>query len=294
MREHRGHKMAFGYIAAVTIFAVALIALNAWLHWHLRLSVFFLAGYIATLSVYCVWHAILTMGWRGSLRLFGLFYAVAFTAEVLGVNFGWIFGSYHYTRVFGLRLLGVPLLAALAWGPILYAAFLLIDLVAPSTVKASDLWISRLTTHAWTALVGALAATAWDMMIDPIAVSNGWWVWDNGGSYMPYLANGVPIHNFAGWLLVSFVIIFVARGTAGTDRGLQGPAGLTAYGALTLYASLFSTSMGVATTILIRPEVALVGMLAMGPFLAISITNMNLVQRGLTTLAGMGWLKLES
>jgi hypothetical protein len=42
------------------------------------------------------------------------------------------------------------------------------------------------------------------------------------------------------------------------------------------YASLFITAMGVALTILQRPEVAMIGTLAMGPFIVIALTNLPL------------------
>jgi uncharacterized membrane protein len=112
------------------------------------------------------------------------------------------------------------------------------------------------------------------MMIDPIAVSQGWWAWVGGGPYMPYVANGVPIQNFLGWLGVAFVINLIYRKIA---DGIQQPsrsASLTYYGPLTLYISLFLTSFGVAITILQRPEVALIGTLAMGPFIVIALTNL--------------------
>jgi uncharacterized membrane protein len=131
----------------------------------------------------------------------------------------------------------------------------------------------------WPAIIGALATTAWDMMIDPIAVSQGWWVWVEGGPYVPYVANGVPIQNFIGWLVVAFVINLIYRLL--TDRVPPPPrsANLTFYGPVMLYASLFITSFGVTVTILERPEVALIGLLAMAPFLVITLANIGWLRR---------------
>jgi putative membrane protein len=126
----------------------------------------------------------------------------------------------------------------------------------------------------WMAIIGALATTAWDMMIDPIAVSQGWWIWADGGPYMPYIVNGVPIQNFIGWLGVAFTINLLYRKISDRIPHINRSATLTYYGPLTLYLSLFLTSFGVAVTILQRPEVALVGVLAMGPFIAIAFTNL--------------------
>lgn len=268
----------FQYLTVVTIISVALILLNAVLGMRIPFKVDFLLFYVLGLMVFVTWHAVLTKGWRRSLIMFGASFAVAFSAEALGVNFGLVFGSYYYSDILGVQLFGVPLLAALAWEPIVYAAFCISDLVSPLVSGLPG--VSGLRPSViWPAVIGALATTAWDMMIDPIAVSQGWWVWVDGGPYVPYVANGVPIQNFIGWLVVAFTINLLYRFLA--ERAPQPPrtASLTFYGPVMLYASLFLTSFGVTITILERPEVALIGLLAMGPFLAITLANIGWMRR---------------
>lgn len=263
----------FRYLAVVTVLSVLLIILNVLLGMRIPFSVGFLLGYVGTLLVFVVWHAILTKGLKRSLLMFLLSFIVAFTAEALGVNFGLVFGHYYYTPLLGPSLFGVPFLAALAWEPIVYAAFCLSDMLAMRGEPTPHSF-SRKTTGLWVAAIGALATTAWDLMIDPIAVSQGWWVWVNGGQYVPYLANGVPITNFMGWLLVAFVINLIYRKVSdGIETPVPSP-GLTFYGPLTLYCSLFLTAFGVTLTILQRPEVALIGVLTMGPLIVIALTNL--------------------
>jgi putative membrane protein len=225
--------------------------------------------------------------------MFLLSFLVAFTAEALGVNFGLVFGRYYYTQALGVQVFGVPILAALAWEPIVYAAFSITDILAPLLVDHTDSWLKRFPAYVWMAIVGALATTAWDMMIDPVAVSQRWWVWQDGGAYLPYLSNGVPIQNFIGWLGVAFVINLIYRLMADAIPSPRHSLNLSIYGPIMLYASLFLTSAGVTITILRRPEVALIGLLAMGPFIAIVLTNINIIQRGLSTLLGAGWLEIE-
>jgi len=268
----------FQYLVVVTLISVALIILNVVLGMRIPFSVDFLVFYVLALMVFIIWHSVLTKGWQRSLMLFGVSYVVAFTAEALGVNFGLVFGKYFYTEVLGLQLFGVPLLAALAWEPIVYASFCISDLVSP-LVTGVPMGNGLRPSLVWPAIIGALATTAWDMMIDPIAVSQGWWVWVEGGPYVPYVANGVPIDNFIGWLGVAFVINLFYRIL--TDRSPQPPrsASLTFYGPVMLYASLFLTSFGVTVTILERPEVALIGLLAMGPLLAITFANIGWMRR---------------
>jgi uncharacterized membrane protein len=141
------------------------------------------------------------------------------------------------------------------------------------------------TLPIWSAAIGALATTAWDLMIDPIAVSQGWWAWVGGGSYVPYVANGVPVQNFLGWLGVAFVINLIYRKVADGMNETTRSASLTLYGPLTLYSSLLLTAFGVALTILRRPEVALIGLLAMSPFIIIALTNLPVFLSSLRQLS---------
>ncbi|HEY9077752.1 MAG TPA: carotenoid biosynthesis protein [Anaerolineaceae bacterium] len=284
---HTG-RAAFYYLFALTVSAVAVISANHILQLGLPFSVHFLIGYVGALLIFVGWHAVLTKGWKRSGLMFLASFIIAFIAEALGVNFGWIFGNYHYTPILGIQVFGVPFLAALAWEPILYAAFCITDILAPNLEGKRLSWLRCIPVYLWLSTVGALATTAWDMMIDPIAVSQGWWVWHDGGAYMPYLANGVPVQNFIGWLGVSFTINLIYRFILNGRQPLQKTRFLGIHGPLTLYASLFLTSAGVSITVLQRNEVALVGAMAMAPFLAIAGSNLSLLRRGWNVMPGSG------
>ena len=270
-------KNLFFYILTVTILSAGLIILNALLGMVIPFSVLFLVGFVAACLVFVIIHSILTKGWRTTFLMLSVSFVIAFTAEALGVNFGWIFGNYYYTPKLGPQLFGVPFLAALAWEPILYASYMITEiLVLPFSPNHSSSWLNRLISISSSAMIGAIATTAWDLMIDPIAVSQGWWIWSDGGEYIPYLQNGVPIQNYIGWLLVAFTIHFVFRLI--NYRGAPSSpssAYLSIYGPVTLYSSLFITSFGVTLTVLNRPEIALVGIMAMGPFIILSLVNMR-------------------
>ena len=286
-------KNSFIYILSVTCVSVLLILVNDLFKLNIPFSVDFLIGFVLSLFIFVCWHSLQTKGVKRSLLIFSLSFLIAFCSEAMGVNFGLIFGSYHYTPMLGISLFGVPLLAALAWEPILYAAFSITDILAPSLGKPNSSLLQRLPACIWMAGIGALATTAWDMMIDPIAVSEGWWVWHQGGDYMPYVANGVPIQNFLGWLGVSFVINLIYRLLSDNSKPANGSIYLSIYGPLTLYISLFLTSSGVTISILRHPEIALVGLLAMGPFITIALTNINLLQKGFHSTLGEGWFENE-
>ena len=268
------------YIIIIALASITLIALNRLLRLGIPFTVHFLVGTVGALLVFVVWHAFLTKGWKRSLSLFGGSFLLAFTAEALGVNFGLIFGRYYYTSFLGPGLFGVPFLAALAWEPILYAAYSLTEIILPFDPSSRSF-----PALLGAAGIGALATTAWDMMIDPIAVHQGWWIWLEGGPYVKDIGNGVPISNFMGWLGVSFIIMLLYQSVAGGITKPFQSLDLIVRGPITLYATLFLTASGVTLTILGRPEVALIGLMAMGPFLALSWTYGRSAREGIKITA---------
>jgi len=273
MNCNRYEKILYIYILVITISSTLIILVNAIFQLNLPFSVNFLIAYVSLLFVFVVFHSIMSKGWKKTIGLLLFSFTTAFFAEVLGVNFGLIFGNYYYTNILGISLLGVPLLAALAWEPILYASFSITTIIAPQNSDSKSLGFNPIFVSILMALIGAFATTAWDMMIDPIAVSEGWWVWLDGGSYANDIANGVPISNFIGWLLVSFVIQLFYRLYMSKNTKVNQSSFTTYYGPVLLYISLFLTSIGVTITILKNFEVALIGFLSMAPFITIAILN---------------------
>ena len=115
--------------------------------------------------------------------------AAAWAAEAFGSRTGIPFGAYHYTELLQPQLLGVPLLIALAW----------LMLLPPAWAVAQRV-TGRASGPAFVA-VSALAFTAWDLFLDPQMVHWGLWIWDSPGAYF-----GIPLVNFAGWLLIAALI----------------------------------------------------------------------------------------
>ncbi len=56
----------------------------------------------------------------------------------------------------------------------------------------------------YTIVSSALAMTAWDLSLDPRMVADGNWIWQDGGIYF-----GIPLSNFAGWVVTSALIYAV-------------------------------------------------------------------------------------
>jgi uncharacterized membrane protein len=134
----------------------------------------------------------------------------AWASEVLGWKTGIPFGAYHYTESLQPQMLGIPLLIPLAW----------LMMLPPSWAVAQRL-TGRHSGPAFVA-VSALAFTAWDLFLDPQMVHWGLWVWDAPGAYF-----GIPLVNFAGWLLVSALITVLVRPPALPDRPLVAIYALT-------------------------------------------------------------------
>lgn len=126
------------------------------------------------------------------LLLFGAA-LLGFLAEVVGVHFGFPFGDYSYTGVLGPGLLGVPVVMGFAW------------MTLAAYVKQA---VQHLRLAVWAeVIVGALWMTAFDLLIDPLAANElGYWRWSSTGAYY-----GVPTINFAGWFIVSVLILTIIR-----------------------------------------------------------------------------------
>ncbi|MDQ1104881.1 carotenoid biosynthesis protein [Nocardioides zeae] len=179
-------------------------------------------------------------------------------AEAVGVRTGFPFGDYAYTGTLGLEVLGVPALVPLAW----------IMMAWPALAVARRLGGER----RWAvALVGAAALTAWDVFLDPQMVDQGHWTWAHPSPGLPGI-DDVPLTNYAGWLLVSFLMV------AALDRLVPrtspdqatGPAGRGSRDIaldavpLAVYLWTYSSSVLAHAVFFGRPPVALVGGLLMG------------------------------
>ncbi|MEX2660234.1 MAG: carotenoid biosynthesis protein, partial [Acidimicrobiales bacterium] len=123
-------------------------------------------------------------GWRRSLATAAVIVVLTTVLEWVGTTTGLPFGDYRYTGVLQPTVAGVPLAVTLAW----------LAMSVPAREVAA-----RLSSTAWQrVLIGAVALTAWDVMLDPQMVEDGYWVWEGGGPW-----RDVPLSNYAGWLVAS-------------------------------------------------------------------------------------------
>ena len=148
--------------------------------------------------------SILVSAWglNKTLKTLVIVGSLSFFAEFIGSTTGFPFGKYHYTAVLQPQLGGVPLLIPLAWMMMLPPAGAMASAILPrATSKVSNIQFT--ITYS---LLSALAFTAWDLFRDPQMVRWNFWVWEIPGQYF-----GIPLVNYAGWVLVSAILTIAAR-----------------------------------------------------------------------------------
>ena len=162
-----------------------------------------------TFFAFSLAHASWRLGFRNAVVFVGLALGISLSFEVVGVRSGWPFGSYYYTEKLGWKLFGlVPILVPMAWFIMMYAshtlsAFLLWDSRVEGSPK--QLWVHNHVRRAIRhAALAAVVMTAWDLVLDPLMVAHGHWVWLQGGCYF-----GIPVQNFAGWLGMTFIVCLI-------------------------------------------------------------------------------------
>lgn len=117
-------------------------------------------------------------------RFLGLAFLTGLLAEIIGVNFGWLFGSYRYGPVLGLSLWNTPLIIGLNWFLLAYCCGNLVSFLRiPGFVR-------------W--LASVLLLVGFDYFMEPVAVKNDFWSWTGGT---------IPVQNYTGWALVSSIIM---------------------------------------------------------------------------------------
>ena len=207
-------------------------------------------------------HARVSLGRARMLLLLVLTYVVSILFESVGVATGWVYGPYHYTDQLGPRFLGlVPYLIPLAWFMMIYPAQMIAEGLLSDRLAAGWRGVWQM------ALMSAIVMTAWDMIMDPIMVRMGFWVWEVEGAYL-----GVPLHNYAGWLVTTFTIFLLYRLIAprlGRMPSIIVPRSLIPQAAWSYSITWTSNTLVAIQMNLIGP--AFVGMLSAGAFVLMGV-----------------------
>ncbi|MDO9380431.1 MAG: carotenoid biosynthesis protein [Nocardioidaceae bacterium] len=188
-------------------------------------------------------HAASARGARSVVALLLVAGGGGLLVEAVGVATGYPFGGYDYARSLGASVLGVPLVVPLAWVMIAY----------PCLLAARRLTGGRAVP---TVLVAAWTMTTWDVFLDPQMVDAGHWAWRTPTPALPGV-EGIPLTNYAGWLVVSLVMCALLQALLPAPRGTDAlPHALLLW--------TFASSVLANAVFFGRPPVALVGGLLMG------------------------------
>lgn len=217
---------------------------------------------------FAVLHAGQREGWKGALVLLGLVFVVSLFFESLGVATGWVYGPYHYTARLGPKFLGlVPFIIPVAWFMMSYPSFIIAEWLVPGAPGQNGSGAGRRILAV--AAVGGLVMTAWDVVMDPIMVAGGHWVWDVQGPYY-----GIPLQNFWGWWLTVFStygLYLLVRGRVAQPRWAD-----PAFDRMAMLAYLATTVSTVCGALLAGSgDLGLIGFFSMVPWVLVGLLRLS-------------------
>lgn len=133
-------------------------------------------------------------------------YVVGFGVEYIGVNYQLLFGEYHYLPAMGLQWGNVPLVIGVNWFIMMYCCAVTVQHFLNfmwNKLKEEDQ--PHRTNVGFFAIVidGALLATFFDWVMEPIAVKLGYWQWLGDGS--------IPLLNYLSWFGISALLMLLFR-----------------------------------------------------------------------------------
>jgi uncharacterized membrane protein len=165
-------------------------------------------------------------------------------AEAVGTESGIPFGDYAYAGTLGWEVAGVPAIIPLAWTMMAYPSLLV------------GRWLAGRRGYLAGTALGALALATWDLFLDPQMVDAGHWRWADPTPSLPGI-EGIPATNYAGWLLVSLVVVGLLNALLPYREARDAlPA--------TLYLWTYASSVLAHAVFFDRPTVALAGGIGMG------------------------------
>jgi putative membrane protein len=123
---------------------------------------------------------------------------ITFAIENLGATTGFPFGRYAFLVGAGMPHIGViPIIVGPLYFGMGYASWAIANLLVGARVDRPQTRYALFVLP----LVAAFVMTQWDVVMDPSGSTLGKaWVWYDGGGYF-----GVPLSNFLGWLLVTWL-----------------------------------------------------------------------------------------
>lgn len=117
---------------------------------------------------------------KKDLIAFALIYFLGFTAELIGVNTGIIFGHYEYGESLGIELFNTPLMIGVNWLLLIYI----------SSSVAAELKINSTLII----VIASLIMLGYDLIIEQVAPALDMWSWND---------DSVPVKNYLAWFVLA-------------------------------------------------------------------------------------------
>ena len=111
-----------------------------------------------------------------------LIFFIGMVSEILGVNYGLIFGDYVYLDNLGFKILGVPVLIGVNW--------IILTFITGSL--SSFIFKNKYVSI----FMGAILMIGLDLLIEPVAPLLGFWIFD---------LQKVPLQNYIGWFVIGII-----------------------------------------------------------------------------------------
>jgi putative membrane protein len=133
-------------------------------------------------------------------------FAIGMITEMIGVNTSLLFGQYEYGKVLGKQIYNVPWVTGLNWFTVIYCCGIAISYIQNwffarfSAVQSALSPQLRLISFISD---GAMLATFFDFILEPVAVKLGYWTWLGDGS--------IPTSNYICWLIISALLMTVFK-----------------------------------------------------------------------------------
>jgi putative membrane protein len=173
---------------------------------------FFDAAFFAALTPFNLLLSYALLVWTQDDRNFHfwlfvlLCFGIGFFAEFLGVNYQLLFGEYEYLEAMGIGWKGVPLIIGINWFIIIYCCGVTAQKGLNwvwNKLKDEDLPFRDNVGFFSVIVDGALLATFFDWVMEPVAVKLGFWKWMGHGT--------IPMKNYASWFLVSALLLLLFK-----------------------------------------------------------------------------------
>lgn len=147
--------------------------------------------------VLAILHATLFYGARDALAIFAICITITFAMENLGALTGFPFGHYHFEVGANLPHVGlIPVIVGPLWFGMGYFSWILAGTLLGAPARPAR----KFELFAWP-VVAAFVMTQWDVVMDPpLSTISKAWIWHDGGAHF-----GVPLSNYGGWLLTSWL-----------------------------------------------------------------------------------------